>query len=60
MVLQADEAILQGALRFGTKPMPVIYAARASIGVTHQQVCTIGIGAPHQCEQGAVIVLATR
>lgn len=57
MALQADEAILQGTLRFGAKPAPVIYVARASIGVTHQQVYTVGIAAPYQGEQGAGIAL---
>jgi len=58
MALQADEAILQGTLRFGATPMPVIYVARASIGVTHQQGYAIGIAAPHQGEQDAVIPLS--
>jgi hypothetical protein len=48
---------LQRALCFGAKLMPTIHVARPSIGVTHQQVYTFRIAAPHQGEQGAVIAL---
>jgi hypothetical protein len=51
---QAGEALLQGTLGLGAKAVPV---ARNSIRVAHQQMYTIGIRAPHQGEQGAVIAL---